>query len=159
MERTKWDLVTKPKMIGFLVAAALFFVLVLCSEPGFIFIVDHANLLFHEVGHPIFGLFSERLETFGGTIGQLVFPVVLAVGFWRQGQSISFASALIWFFENWLNIARYMADARAQELPLVGGGDHDWHRILARWHLLQNDVSISAVVRTIGWVGMIGVCV
>ena len=65
----------------------------------------------------------------------------------------------MWFFENWLNIARYMADARAQELPLVGGGDHDWHRILSRWHLLQYDVSIAAATRTIGWLGMIGACV
>lgn len=158
MERTEWDLVTKPKLIGFVVAAGLFFALVLCSEPGFVFIVDHSNLLFHEAGHPIVGLFSERLETYGGTIGQLVFPVVLAVSFWRKGQSLSFAGVVMWFFENWLNIARYMADARAQELPLVGGGDHDWHRIFSRWHLLQHDVSIAVAIKTIGWVGMIGSC-
>ena len=158
MERTGWDIVTKLKLVGFLIGAGLFFALVLCSETGFVFIVDHANLLFHEAGHPIIGLFSAHLETYGGTIGQLVFPVVLAVSFWRKGQSLSFAGAVIWFFENWLNIARYMADARSQLLPLVGGGDHDWHLIFSRWHLLQFDMVIATVVRTIGWLGMLAAC-
>lgn len=158
MERTEWNAVTRWKLIGFGLAAGLFFALVLGSETGFVFIVDHANLLFHEAGHPIIGLFSERLETYGGTIGQLVFPVVLMVSFWRKGQALSFAGAWIWFFENWLNIARYMADARAQLLPLVGGGDHDWHRILGRWHLLPYDTSIAAAVKAIGWLGMLAAC-
>jgi hypothetical protein len=159
MERAEWDIVTKPKLIGFVASVGLFLALVFCSEPGFVFIVDHANLLFHEAGHPIVALFSQRLEPYGGTIGQLVFPCVLAVSFWRKGQSFSFAGAVIWFFENWLNIARYLADARRQELPLVGGGDHDWHRILSRWNLLPYDVSIAAVIKTVGWLGMIAACV
>jgi hypothetical protein len=158
MQRTEWDGVTKPKLAGFVTAAGLFFALVLCCEPGFVFIVDHANLLFHEAGHPIIGLFSQRLETYGGTIGQLVFPVLLAIAFWRKGQTLSFAGAGIWFFEIWLNIARYMADARAQVLPLVGGGDHDWHRILSRWNLLQHDVAIAMVIKTTGWIGMLAAC-
>jgi hypothetical protein len=158
MKRTEWDAITTAKLVGFMVTAGLFFVLVLCSEPGFVFVVDHANLLFHEAGHPMVGMFSERLETYGGTLGQLAFPCILAVSFWRRGQSLSFAGAVIWFFENWLNIARYMADARRQELPLVGGGDHDWHRILSRWHLLQYDVSIATAIKTIGWLGMLAAC-
>ena len=158
MERTEWGIVTKPKLVGFAIAAGLFVALVLASETGFVFIVDHANLLFHEAGHPIIGLFSSRLETYGGTIGQLVFPVLLAVSFWRKGQSLSCAGAMIWFFENWLNIARYMADARSQLLPLVGGGDHDWHRIFSRWHLLQYDVAIATVIKTLGWLGMFAAC-
>jgi hypothetical protein len=158
MERAEWNVVTQPKLAGFLVAAGLFFLLVLMSEPGFVFIVDHANLLFHEAGHPIVGLFSQRLEPYGGTLGQLAFPVVLAVSFWRKGQALSFAGAVIWFFENFLNIARYMADARRQELPLVGGGHHDWHGILSRWNLLQHDVSLATAVNVIGWLGMVAAC-
>lgn len=158
MERVEWDIVTRWRLTSFAIGAGCFFALVLCSEPGFVFIVDHANLLFHEAGHPIIGLFSQRLETYGGTIGQLVFPMVLAVSFWRKGQSLSFAGAGIWFFENWLNIARYLADARAQLLPLVGGGDHDWHRILGRWHLLQYDVTIASGLKTAGWLGMLAMC-
>jgi hypothetical protein len=53
-----------------------------------------------------------------------------------------------------LNIARYMADARALELPLVGGGDHDWNTIFTRWNVLSYDTEIAGVVRFIGWTGM-----
>ena len=153
-----WREVPTPKLVIFLAGLALFALLVFKSESGFVFGLDHANLLFHEAGHPIVGLFSQRLETYGGTMGQFAFPLVLAVSFWRKGEAISFAAAVIWFFENWLNIARYMADARAQELPLVGGGDHDWARIFGRWHLLNHDTQIAAVVRTAGWLGMAAAC-
>ena len=157
-EESRWEEITTKKLILFLAGSALFAVLILCSEPGFVFLLDHANLLFHEAGHPIVGLFSRRLETYGGTIGQLTFPLVLAVSFWRRGEAISFAASVIWFFENWLNIARYMADARAQILPLVGGGDHDWALIFGRWHLLKHDTQIAATVNACGWIGMAAAC-
>jgi hypothetical protein len=62
----------------------------------------------------------------------------------------------IWFFQNLLNIAAYMADARTQALPLVGGGDHDWLNILARWNALASDTRLARIVRGIGWIGMVG---
>lgn len=145
-------------LAAFAMGMGAFLLLVFLSEPGFVFIVDHANLLFHEAGHPIIGIFSTRLETYGGTIGQLVFPIALAVSFWRKGQTLSFAGAIIWFFENWLNIARYMADAREQVLPLVGGGDHDWANIFGRWRILAHDTQIAQAVRILGWTGMIIPC-
>jgi len=154
----EWAAVTTRRLIGFAIGAALFGLLILGSESGFVFLIDHANLLFHEAGHPVIGLFNSRLEPYGGTIGQLVFPVVLAVSFWRKDQPLSFAGSLIWFFENWLNIARYMADARAQVLPLVGGGDHDWARILGHWHMLAHDTQIAGVVTTTAWLGMAMAC-
>src|SRR5437764_5372044 len=117
-----WDPVTKGQAVGFAAGFGLFLLLLFRSEPGFIFLLDHANLLFHEAGHPIIGLFSSRLEPNGGTIGQLVFPCILAVSFWRKGNPLAVAAAAIGFFENWLNIASYMADARTMALPLVGGG-------------------------------------
>jgi len=150
----RWAKVTGWQLFGFCLGLAVFLSLVLCSEPGFVFGLDHANLLFHEAGHPLAGLFSNRLETYGGTLGQLAFPVVLAVSFWRKQQPVAVAASVIWFFENGLNIARYMADARALELPLLGGGDHDWNTIFTRWNVLQYDLDIAAAVRFTGWTGM-----
>ena len=154
MESYRWHKITGWQTAGFGVGVAAFAVLLLTSERGFVFGLDHANLLFHEAGHPIVNLFSTRLETYGGTLGQLVFPVALAVSFWRKKQVLSFAVSAIWFFENWLNIARYMGDARALKLPLVGGGDHDWNTIFTRWNVLQYDLDIARAVQIIGWVGM-----
>ncbi len=154
----EWEVVTLPKLLGFGTGVGLLFVAIGYCEPGFIFLIDHANLLFHEAGHPLVGLFSPTLEPYGGTLGQLTFPVILAVRFWRQGQVLSLAGAVIWFFENWLNIARHMADARRLELPLVGGGDHDWNTIFTRWDILHYDSRIAASVKVIGWLGMMGAC-
>lgn len=158
VRRNDWDRVTKASLAGFAAGMALFIMLVTLSEPGFVFILDHANLLFHEAGHPFVGMVSERLEPYGGTLGQLTFPAVLAASFWRRRQPMGVAGAGVWFFENWLNIARYMADARKLQLPLVGGGDHDWNTIFTRWDILQYDTHIAAGVRLVAWVAITGAC-
>jgi hypothetical protein len=126
------------------------------SESGFIPILDHANLAFHEAGHPIFGIFGWTMGLLGGTLGQLVFPIVVTVTFLRKGALVQAALGLIWLFQNFLNIARYIADARAQDLPLVGNGDrlHDWNTLLTQWHALSSDTSIARAVTMIAWMGM-----
>jgi hypothetical protein len=55
-----------------------------------------------------------------------------------------------------------MADARAMELPLVTTGDpdfaeHDFHAIFTSLGVLDHDTQIAAVVRTLGWIGMLAV--
>ena len=150
-----WNEVSTGKMIVTSAALLLFFVLLVRDRDGFIFLIDHANLAFHEAGHPIFGILGERAGLYGGTLAQLVFPAVAIVVFWLKREVISFALVGVWFFENLLNIAHYMADARAQVLPLVGGGEHDWTNIFSRWGLLHYDTKIASVVSTLGWLGMI----
>jgi len=130
--------------------------LLLSRANGFLPILDHANLAFHEAGHLFFRLFGETASLYGGTLGQLVFPVVTAVVLWRRREPLGFALTGIWFFENFLNIAVYMGDARAQLLPLVGGGDHDWANILGRWNALASDTSLARKLRALGWLGMTG---
>lgn len=156
---SRWQAVTIWRLIGFIAGLGGFFALMFLSEPGFVHPIDDANLLFHEAGHPIVGLFSRRLEPYGGTFGQLFFPLVLMVKFWRLGQPLSFAGSGIWFFENFLNISRYMADARALVLPLVGGGDHDWNTIFSRWSVLMRDLQIAQGVKIAGWIGIGAMCV
>lgn len=125
------------------------------SGGEWIRVLDDANLVFHEAGHPLFGLAGSTLGLYGGTLGQLAFPVLCAGQFWFRRQSASFALSLCWLFENFFNIARYMADARAQVLPLVGSGDHDWARIFTNWHVLSHDTSIASGVRFLGMMGLL----
>ncbi len=154
----QWEPMTKDRLLGFSLGFSALLLLIWRSQRGFVFLLDHANLLFHEAGHPIIGLVSTRLEPYGGTLGQLVFPVVLAVSFWRKGEPVGVAAGSIWLFENLFNIARYMADARALMLPLVGGGDHDWNTILSRWGVLQYDTRMAAALNLVGWVGIAVTC-
>ena len=48
-----------------------------------------------------------------------------------------------------------MADARSQELPLVGSGEHDWTNILSRWGVLEYDTKLASILRFIGWLGIL----
>ena len=115
-----------------------------------VFLLDHANLAIHEAGHPILGIFSSRLEVYGGTFFQLLFPLLFVHHFWRERQSLGFAATWLWFGASLLNVARYMKDARAQLLPLVGGGHHDWTEIFGRWNVLASDVLIGGLFYLVG---------
>jgi hypothetical protein len=125
------------------------------DDDGYLRIVDDINLIIHEAGHPIIGFFGEWPQWWGGTIMELLVPAVAAAAFWYQRSALSAAFAGIWFFENLHYIAWYMADARTQELPLLGGGEHDWNTILSHYGWLEHDTQIAGVVNTIGYIGIV----
>jgi hypothetical protein len=126
------------------------------SDPYWVYVLDSANLAFHEAGHPLFSLLSDRLTVYGGTLAQLMFPLLVLVSFYRQRATGSCAFAVLWLGENLFNIAVYMADARVQLLPLVGNGEHDWAEIFSRWGVLQWDTGLASLVRMTGWLLIIG---
>ncbi len=146
----EWSPVSGAALAGF--SACVLLVLWL-SHTGerWVFLLDNANLAFHEAGHPLFGLLGDSLVVYGGTLGQLMFPLAAGVSFYRQKATLSLAFAILWFGENLFNIARYMADARAQVLPLAGNGEHDWTEIFTRWGCLAWDGQIAGFVRVAGW--------
>jgi len=151
-----WGRLTAAQVWTFMVCAGLLFLIIVFDDDGFVLLLDHANLAFHEAGHLYFGVLGSTLGLYGGTLGQLVFPIAAGVSFWRRGQAVGAAISGVWLFENFLNIARYMADARAQRLPLVGGGEHDWFHIFSSWGALSHDTDIAFVTHAAGWAGMIG---
>jgi hypothetical protein len=126
------------------------------DDDGFLGILDSANLVFHEAGHVVYGIFGRTLGLYGGTLGQLTFPLVVCVIFWLQRHAVGLAIGVAWVGQNLFNIARYCADARAQELPLVGGGEHDWANILGRWHALDRDLAIAHKLRVVAWALLLG---
>ncbi len=125
-------------------------------------ILDHANLAFHEAGHVIVGLFSDRLAVYGGTLAQLLLPLAAAWQFLRRRHTLGFALAAGWACESLLNVATYMADARAMRLPLIGDLDpaahHDWREIFARWGMLHVDTAWAALNRVLAWLGGVALC-
>ena len=118
-------------------------------EPGFS-LLDNVNLPIHETGHLVFSPFGELITALGGTLFQLIVPAVFVGYFLRRRDQFAASIALWWVAENFWNIAVYVADAQAQELPLVGGGEHDWAFILAELDVLQQDARIAAMVRFAG---------
>lgn len=140
-----------------LILFALFLLRWMATDAdGYLRIVDDLNLVVHEFGHPFFSIFGEWPQWWGGTWMELLVPAMIAGVFWYQRSALSAAFAGIWFFENFHYIARYMADARTMELPLAGGGEHDWNTIFAHYGWLQHDTQIADVMYKIGYAGIVG---
>lgn len=144
--------------LAFAVGCLLLFVVLLLDEDGFIPVLDHANLAFHEAGHFFLRPFGRTLHVLGGSLGQLVFPLVVVVLFWIRREPIGVATGWIWFSENLRYIAAYMADARARMLPIPKGTHHDWTTLFTWWGVLEHDTSIAAVVHFLAWAGMTTAC-
>ena len=107
--------------------------------------LDLVNLAFHEAGHVFLRPFGSTAHYLGGTIFQLLVPAVLVVYFLiRSYQPLGAAFSAWWLGESLVNISVYMADARQLDLPLVGGGDHDWNELFYRFGLL-GEGSVAAV--------------
>jgi hypothetical protein len=81
---------------------------------------------------------------------QLLLPAAAAVSFWRRDDLKSADLTLAWVGQNFWGIGRYMADARAQELPLLGSGEHDWTWLFERTGLLIHDVGIGRATQVLG---------
>jgi hypothetical protein len=158
-----WDPIPKAALGAWLIFYSLFLFQVARGQ-GLLLLMDGVFVPIHEGGHLLFRMLGEFMMVAGGTILQLLVPVLLASYFilHRQAQGVAFC--LFFMFEQFLPIATYMADARAQELPLlsIGGGEdviHDWNYLFDKLGLLDHDIQIAGFVRFIGWLGMIGVVV
>lgn len=129
------------------------------SDSTILYLTHNVNLVFHEAGHWIFGIFgNEILGILGGSLNQVLIPAMVAIAFLLKRDAVGFAFGLFWCFENFLDVAVYMADARALVLPLIGGlGEeaHDWRNLFLRFGLLEQDTAIAAKTRFIGWAGIL----
>ena len=157
--REPWQRISPAAVAGWTTFYLFFLLYALVDRSGFLFI-DNANLIVHEAGHLLFSYCGDTLMICGGTILELFVPFALGLYFAYQRQPAATAFCAFFFFENFLYIATYRADARAQQLPLVtvGGSDyaeHDWAYIFSCLGLLQHDTRIAALVRALGWLGML----
>ena len=153
-ETKHWDPVSRYAGISWLLAYSLFLLHAFRDTTGFLF-PDFVNLMIHEAGHLFFSWGGHTLMLLGGTLGELLVPLLCAVYFYFQGQTYGFAFSTFWFFENFLYVGTYMKDARSEGLPLINGDIGDWTLLFGHWHLLPHDLQIGQFFRTIGWLGML----
>jgi hypothetical protein len=118
--------------------------------PGNYGWLDSLDLAIHETGHLVFGFGGDVLTALGGTVFQLIVPAALAVALWRRGDRHGATVPLWWMGQNCWNISVYVKDARAQQLPLVGGGEHDWAFLLDRAGWLERDQSVGGAIYLLG---------
>jgi len=168
-----WKPVTKWRMISLSIFFIIF--IYLLSQETFyrlypqsniidstiISVFARVNLVFHEAGHWIFGATRNRtLTILGGSMMQILVPLMICFTFWGNRDATAMGFGLVWMFQNFLEVGRYMADARKPVLPLIGGldpfGSHDWVNLFNRWDLWSYDTAIAKTTWTLGWIGIIG---
>jgi len=123
------------------------------------------NLIFHEAGHVILGIFGRFVGVLGGSLLQFSLPLVLAGVFLRQGDGFAASVCTWWAGQNLLDVAPYIADARSLQLVLLGGRTgaevegHDWEYLLTQMNLLHMDRTIGLATHRAGLLMMAGALV
>jgi hypothetical protein len=120
------------------------------------------NLVFHEAGHFLFLPFGRFMNVLGGSLTQVLVPLVCAGAFlWQSRDAFGAAVATWWAAESLIDVAPYINDARDLQLVLLGGKTgaevegHDWEYLLNAMGLIHRDHAIAAGVQTIGTLAMI----
>lgn len=122
------------------------------------------NLPFHEAGHIFFRPFGRFMTSFGGSLSQILMPLVcLCVFLVKTRDTFAAAFCLWWMGESFMDLAPYIDDARTLTLPLLGGntgqtspyGFHDWEFILTETGLLRFDHALASFSYTLGSLLMI----
>lgn len=124
------------------------------------------NLAFHEAGHILFVPGGAFLTALGGSLLQLLVPLICLVALVRQNRDAFGGSlALWWMGENLLDLAPYIADALTLELVLLGGftgrevEGHDWEAILGALGWLDRASGLGQTAHGLGVVVMVGACI
>jgi hypothetical protein len=120
--------------------------------------MHNINLIFHEAGHAIFGLFGTFLSILGGSLMQVLMPMIVTAAFLIKNRDPFGASIGLWWTgESLMDVAVYINDARDMTLTLLGGGTgqdrpgmHDWNNLLSMMGLLSADRSIAWCVDVSG---------
>lgn len=136
-------------------AAIMYFVNYLATPEQQHFI-DFINILMHEAGHWIFAVFGHLMGVLGGSINQVLIPLIFAGNFFFRGENFSGSIMLFWVGQNFINVSQYAGDAVKMQLPLLGGGNgwetgsHDWNYLLIYWGVLPHTDAIATTLKISG---------
>lgn len=116
------------------------------------------NLPFHEAGHIIFRPLGQFIMTLGGSLMQLLVPLVCLVTFLLKTRDTFAASVALWWLgESLMDMAPYINDARSLRLILLGGVTgrdvadyHDWEFILRKLGWLRYDHFLANTANALG---------
>jgi hypothetical protein len=120
------------------------------------------NLVFHEAGHVLLGFFGRFIGVLGGSLFQFALPLALAGVFLRQRDQFAAAVCTWWAGQNLLDVAPYIADARALRIVLLGGKTgaevegHDWEYLLSALGWLHYDRALGLGAHRLGLAIMFG---
>ena len=105
------------------------------------------NLPFHEFGHILFMPLGEFMMILGGSLFQVLLPLILMCVFvFKQHDTFAGSIMLWWCGQSFIDVSPYIADAQYRALPLVGGGgeeSHDWGNLLTMMNALDSTQTVA----------------
>lgn len=148
-----------PKLI-FAIAATLY-VLWIAYDPMQGSFLDNVDLPIHETGHLLFRPFGEFMMVAGGSLFQVIFPIVFVGYFIWQRSFYSATIVTLWVGQSILNVWVYASDAVVMQLVLTSGftgsegSFHDWNYMLTHFGLLDSTKGVAKIIRFAGTVTII----
>ncbi len=141
-----------------LTAAVLFslYFLWIAYDPMMGSFLDNVDLPIHEFGHLLFRPFGEFIMVAGGSLFQVIFPLVFVGYFIWQRSYYSAAIVLLWVGQSVLNVYVYAADAVVMQLMLTSGftgsegGFHDWNYLLTSTGSIASTKTVAGIIRLVG---------
>lgn len=141
-----------------LVLAALFSIYFLWiafkpMEGSFLDIVD---LPIHETGHLIFRIFGEFMMVAGGSLFQVIVPLIYVGYFVWNEKPYSASIVLFWVGQSLINVYIYADDAVRMQLVLTSGmtgsegSFHDWNYMLTALGLIKSTPAVAGLIRVLG---------
>jgi hypothetical protein len=115
----------------------------------------------HEAGHILFIPFGEFMAILGGSLFQVLFPLIIAGALlWTNRDAFGCAVGLWWASVSLIDLSPYIYDAKVPQLMLLGGhtgedGPHDWIYLLGKFGKVQRSQSYGAWAHHLGVIFML----
>jgi hypothetical protein len=146
--------ISYPKLI-FAALLSLYF-LSIAYKPLDGSFLDLVDLPVHETGHLLFRPFGEFMMIAGGSLFQIIMPLVFVGYFWWNAKYYSAGIVLFWVGQSILNVFVYASDAVVMQLVLTGGmtgsegSFHDWNYLLTATGLINLTRTVANIIRLLG---------
>lgn len=120
--------------------------------------MHNINLVFHEAGHVIFTPFGRFMQVLGGSLFQILVPLIVAGAFLvKEHNPFGASIGLWWMGQSMMDVAPYINDARNGQIMLLGGttgaeseGYHDWETLLTMLGKMEYDHALAGFVDGLG---------
>ncbi|CAN5174608.1 hypothetical protein BH11PSE11_BH11PSE11_36290 [soil metagenome] len=118
-------------------------------------------LIIHEAGHVLFMPFGQFMTILGGSLFQLLLPLIVAATIlWQNRDPFGAALGVWWCGVSLMDLAPYIYDALRPTLTMLGGhtgedGPHDWIYLLGAFNRIAQSQTYGGIVHKLGVVVML----
>lgn len=122
--------------------------------PNILWFTHLILLYIHEAGHFFFSPFGRTFNILGGSLLQILVPVIWYLVAKREGSQLSNV-ALVFTGVSIVDVSIYVKDAGMLQLPLIGGlskAHHDWRNLLNGWEMIDDAFLLGEILF---WMGML----